>query len=287
MKWPVATEVAMKKWIWLPVMLAVALLVLPGLVGLRLAPQLQAQLQEPVGPERLFTITTRSIDRGWFGSTVVLDLIPAGNAGSAETVQLVGTIRHGPLGWLDGPFVGAFRARIEAGPDNPQLREFVRLAGLRQLFQLHLTRRFNGRSELQFVVPPILADGAGLGDAFATAAIRFSGMRLGGHWQPAQGLVLAGHFESLLIRGEDAELRIAGAALQADARPLAERLWLGPVSLAIEALDVRATGQSPSLALGTLVLALQSTAQPGARATDLSVMIRAHRLDAPDRKSVV
>lgn len=268
----------MKKWIWLPVLLAVALLLLPGLLGQRLEPQLRAQLQTLTGPLGLFTSTVSSIDRGWFSTRVALDLAPAGPVG---TLELVGTVRHGPVGWLNGPFVGSFRARIEAGPTNPRLQEFVQLAGLGQLFQLHLTGQFDGRGTAQLVVPPIAADGAALGDGIAAGAIQFSGMELAGQWQPDQGLVLAGDFESLLIKGEAAEFRVAGATLEADVRPLADQFWLGPMRLAFDVIDLRATGAPPSLALGALVLALQSTAQPGARATDVSITIRANSLDAP------
>ncbi|MFK7913096.1 MAG: DUF945 family protein [Pseudomonadales bacterium] len=280
----------MKKWTWLLVVLVAALLALPGWVGRMLEPQLLKHLQYLSDSERALGLQVHSIERGWFTTRVLFDLKPAGlsrflggtqSVAQVDTLQLVADVRHGPFGLLDGPFLGQFRALVEPGRNNPRVAEFVRLAGLKRLFALQVTGHFDGSRQLRLSVPPIAASSATLLDDTETGTIRFSGLTLDGDWQPAQALKLRGGFGSLLVEGALAQFRVAGATLQMDARALAEHLWLGPLALQFEALDLRSKGQPPSLALQSLALALKSTAQPGASTTDLTVSARASALSAP------
>ncbi|MGI9326924.1 MAG: YdgA family protein [Pseudomonadales bacterium] len=298
----------MKKSIGLVIVVAVVLLLLPGWLGGMAERQLREQLALADPYEGLVSIAIANYQRGWFRSEVEYEIglapeyveqlqelvegTDAAAAGSAAGLQgdefsrrlhLRSHVGHGPIGFLDGPFFGMFKALTSAGEENPEINEFVQTSGMPYLFEAETITSFFGTTQGAISVPPINADGSNIGAPKSTGAMRFSGLDVKGefHFGNRAGKMTGG-FELLEIVGEEAEMVLEGVRLQADSRAVSKYMWVGPADFDIARFDVRSKGDAPSIVAEALSLQVRSSENSDGETLNIAVTYGAKHLQLPE-----
>jgi len=258
----------MKKLTIFLLIVIVVMLSLPGLLGKLAKDQIQNQLSLTEGNPFL-TLKITDYDRGWFSSALRYELnfteqyralISGSRTGEPterplasidSTLQeliapfeLESKLSHGPVGFLNGPFVGLYRSETKESADNPKLAEFLTEAGMPYLLSMHSTTSFFGTTTFDFDMP---ASGQ-ISNSTANPATNntlasklvFSGTTGNATFAPgSKHLQIASQTDNLSIKDNGAELTLQGMTFEADQTLVSNLIGLGPANLTIGSFVIR------------------------------------------------
>jgi len=271
-----------KKLLWLVIVVAALVLILPGVIGIVAERKTYEQL-DLIEANPTLELTISDYDRGWFSSQVTyqyglkseyIDLIersgksPNGsdttthetNAKSAEAkgdstswsehaapLEILSDISHGPIGLNNGLFLGLFKASITNGPNNPRLNEFLQSVDMPYLFKGDLVSGFTGNTDFSTVIPAVNADASRLPADTGLRSLEFSGLQLNGNYQLSGAHINAkGSAENFNIVADDLSMTLQGLTFDADSSLKIKVLPFGTISFAIDEFRIFDANSSQS-----------------------------------------
>lgn len=228
------------------VLLAVALLALPGAVGFMTEAQVAERVAAIDASTRL-AAELRSFDRGWFQSTARIDLrfVPDSTAAAADaagtplgvfgTLPIVVEFAHGPIAVRDGMHFGWSKMVARPDIDAPGVAELTEFTGAPYLFEFRGRTNYLGGMRFDADSPPFEAP---LGEALLT----FSGGTLAGTFA-GRTLTADAQVGSVSVSSPTGVFAVRGVQASIDSELRSRYLMPGVGSLSIETISA-GTSQS-------------------------------------------
>lgn len=257
----------MKKLALLFATVAIALLGLPGLLGKLAQEQLENQV-ELTQDNPVILVSIGDYDRSWFSSTVryeigltdeYLEIVKDAVAGDdldqdktkassldesllniLSPFEMVSDVSHGPIGFLDGPFLGLFKSFTTESANNPRLNEFLADANMPYLIKGYSVTNLLGSTAFNFEMPP--SQRTEDGDSLASK-LNFSGATGKGNVSTTDSgedrIQVTTNMKNLSLKEEDSEFTMSDFNVITDSTKVSEMLWSGRSTTTIGLLTVK------------------------------------------------
>ncbi len=279
----------MKKLILVAVIIALlGLLGLPGWLGQLAQNEIETQL-ELTSNNPVMAVTIAEYDRGWFSSRVryeagftdeYLEMIESAVADDDNNndktldesllellspFEMVSDISHGPIGLLDGPFLGLYRSITTESENNPKLNEFLTQAKMPHLVKGKSTTSLLGNTAFSFEIPASANtgqnDGGNSPEASLASKLIFSGATGEGNYSALGGdgghIELSARLDELAIKDDQSEFSLTALTTAADSSLVSQTMGIGTASMSVGSimLSDRSNDEPVNLAMQDLTVA--------------------------------
>ncbi len=231
--------------------LVLATLALPGVLGMFTARQVEARVSDLNNTGTLL-VTVTDYRRGWFASNVKLRIAaPAAPAAPAqppaasdpatlalgylhmlldEPLAVAVRISHGPVTFSRGLSLRTSAIHATSDADDPRVASRMAALNVPYLFDFHAQAGFGGAIDFEAVIPP-------LDTAMSLVQIRFSGATLDGRLHgPRLSSRLA--VDSLTLDAILVRLDIDGLRFEGDNTLMSRYVILGPADLLLSGVEL-------------------------------------------------
>lgn len=253
------------------VVLVIGVLGLPAVFGRLTESQVEARVAA-INEGEVLDVSVDEYSRGWFASTARLSLRlapqyvqnltatmpePPPWLASGRALPVVAELGHGPVGFVQGPFVGLSKLVARADPRTPWVRDVTETYAMPYLFEFRGRTGYTGRVSFDADVPPI--------DTAATGGgTRFSGATLEGTLA-GNRLAAAARVDELDVTAPGVSLLISGVQATTDSRFVAPYRTTGTFALDAEEVGFALQAPEPrTLQMTGTRLASDSAVEDGA-----------------------
>ena len=236
----------MKKAIIAAAVIALVLLALPLLLGMRTESMIRRNI-ESMNESPILAFEIESYERRWFSSTVRvpvgldddylqsltpgndLGVDPFGTAFIADlALDVVVEIDHGPVAFDDGLFVGLSRVRAQLDEDSAVITEARSQLAMPYLIRMNGEVGFTGAFDFVVDVPPI-------DYAYEAGEIMFSGATAEGSYRGGR-LALDGDIESLSVASPEGSASMLGMHMTGEYAFVSDYLSVGEGEFLIDSI---------------------------------------------------